>query len=74
MPQNLSFQLYSARDHQPWDKVIAMLAKAGYTDVEGFGGVYDEPEKFRALLDQHNLSMSSKLPRHLACAISIAPM
>ena len=59
MPQNLSFQLYSARDHQPWTDVIAMLAKAGYTDVEGFGGVYDEPEKFRALLDQHNLTMSS---------------
>jgi sugar phosphate isomerase/epimerase len=66
MPQKLSFQLYSARNHQPWDQIIAMLAKAGYTDVEGFGGAYgspgafyDEPEKFRALLDQHNLSMSS---------------
>ena len=66
MPQNLSFQLYSARNHQPWTDVIPMLAKAGYTDVEGFGGAYgnpgafyDEPEKFRALLDQNNLRMSS---------------
>jgi sugar phosphate isomerase/epimerase len=66
MPQNLSFQLFSARNHQPWDQIIAMLAKAGYTDVEGFGGAYgspgafyDEPEKFRALLDKHGLRMSS---------------
>lgn len=59
MPHKLSFQIYSAREHQPWEKVIAMLAKAGYTDVEGFGGVYDEPEKFRALLDEHNISMTS---------------
>lgn len=59
MPQKLSFQIYSARQHQPWQDVIAMLAATGYTDVEGFGGVYAEPEKFRALLDQHGLSMSS---------------
>jgi sugar phosphate isomerase/epimerase len=66
MPSRVSFQLYSARNHQPWDKVVAMLAKAGYTDVEGFGGAYgspgafyDEPEKFRELLDKHNLHMSS---------------
>jgi sugar phosphate isomerase/epimerase len=59
MPQNLSFQLFSARDHQPWDQLIAMLAKAGYTDVEGFGGVYDAPEKFRDLLDKNGLTMSS---------------
>ncbi len=59
MPQKLSFQLYSARNHQPWTDVVPMLAKAGYTDVEGFGGVYEEPEKFRALLDANNLTMSS---------------
>src|SRR5450631_4254615 len=59
MPQNLSFQLYSARNHQPWDKIVPMVAKAGYTDVEGFGGVYDEPEKFRELLDANGLAMTS---------------
>lgn len=41
-----------------------MLAKAGYKEVEGFGGAYgspgafyDEPEKFRALLNKHGLIM-----------------
>ncbi len=64
MPRRISFQLYSARNFQPWEDVIAHLAHCGYTEVEGFGGAYgttgafyDEPEKFRALLDKHGLTM-----------------
>jgi sugar phosphate isomerase/epimerase len=64
MPKRISFQLYSARMFQPWDGVIEHLARCGYTEVEGFGGAYgskgaffDEPEKFRALLDKHGLTM-----------------
>ena len=66
MPQRMSFQLYSARNFQPWEGIIEMLAKAGYKEVEGFGGAYgspgafyDEPEKFRELLDKHGLTMPS---------------
>lgn len=56
---NVSFQLYSARDFTPWADVIAELAKLGYTQVEGFGGVYEDPAAFRALLDEHGMTMPS---------------
>ncbi|MCY0092931.1 sugar phosphate isomerase/epimerase family protein [Hoeflea ulvae] len=54
-----SFQLYSARDFQPWADVLAMLAGAGYRQVEGFGGVYADPAGFRAMMDENGLSMPS---------------
>lgn len=54
-----SFQLYSARSFQPWADVLAMLAKAGYGQVEGFGGVYEDPAGFRKLMDANGLSMPS---------------
>ena len=56
---NFSFQLYSARKFQPWPDVLAMLAGAGYKNVEGFGGVYEDPAGFRAVMDQNGLSMPS---------------
>jgi len=54
---NWSFQLYSARNFQPWDKVLKILADAGYAQVEGFGGVYADPKAIRAELDKNGLSM-----------------
>lgn len=54
---NWSFQLYSARNFQPWTKVVRMLGQLGYTQVEGFGGVYDDPKAFRAELDKNGLAM-----------------
>lgn len=56
---DISFQLYSARDFLPWEQIIPKLAGLGYTQVEGFGGVYEDPARFRALLDQHGLTMPS---------------
>lgn len=56
---NFSFQLYSARKFQPWPDVLAMLSAAGYKNVEGFGGIYEDPAGFRALLDGNGLSMPS---------------
>jgi len=50
-------QLYSARNHPPIDKAIAALAKFGYSQVEGFGGVYGEPEKLRDVMDKHDITM-----------------
>jgi sugar phosphate isomerase/epimerase len=35
-----SFQLYSARNFQPWTDVFRTLAELGYRNVEGFGGIY----------------------------------
>jgi sugar phosphate isomerase/epimerase len=54
---NWSFQLYSARNFLPWTGILATLGKLGYTQVEGFGGVYDDPKAFRAELDKNGLAM-----------------
>ena len=57
MPARYSMQIYSARNHPPTDKAIAALAKFGYKEVEGFGGVYGEPEKLRKVMDKHDIAM-----------------
>ena len=54
-----SFQLYSARNYTPWENVLRTLAGLGYAQVEGFGGVYDNPSTFRAALDANGLAMPS---------------
>ncbi|MDW6025688.1 sugar phosphate isomerase/epimerase [Mesorhizobium sp. BAC0120] len=59
MAQAWSFQLYSARNYQPWDKVLQTLGQIGYSQVEGFGGVYDDPAAFRKELDKNGLAMAS---------------
>lgn len=57
MATRFSYQLYSSRDHGPLPKTLAMLAKAGYSEVEGFGGVYGNPASLRKLLDKNGLVM-----------------
>lgn len=54
-----SFQLYSARNFEPWGDVLATLASLGYAEVEGFGGVYGDPAGFRSALDRAGLAMPS---------------
>ncbi len=54
---NWSFQLYSARNFQPWPEVLRTVAEAGYGQVEGFGGVYEDPAALRAELDANGLTM-----------------
>lgn len=54
---NWSMQLYSARNFQPWDKVLKLLGEAGYKEVEGFGGVYSDPAALRKELDRNGLAM-----------------
>lgn len=56
---DLSFQLYSAREFTPWKDVVNWLADQGYNQVEGFGGVYEDPAGFRAMLDDKGLTMPS---------------
>lgn len=56
---DVSYQLYSSRDAGPWAETIKTLAGAGYSQVEGFGGVYTDAPAFKALLDEHGLSMPS---------------
>jgi sugar phosphate isomerase/epimerase len=52
-----SFQLYSARNFQPWSHVLGRVADAGYSEVEGFGGVYSDPAALRTELDRNGLAM-----------------
>jgi sugar phosphate isomerase/epimerase len=59
MPRRLSYQLYSSRNHGPVDVTLAMLARAGYSEVEGYGGVYGDPPALRRALDAAGLVMPS---------------
>jgi len=52
-----SFQLYSARNHPPLSNTLQLLAELGYTQVEGFGGLYDQAAVLRQDLDRHGLTM-----------------
>lgn len=54
---DISYQLYCSRKFPPLEGTLAMLAAAGYTDVEGFGGLYGDPDAFRAALDKAGLAM-----------------
>ncbi|MGJ8527826.1 sugar phosphate isomerase/epimerase family protein [Maritalea sp.] len=56
---NLSFQLYSSRNFQPWDKMLEALADNGYTQVEGYGDVFDDPAAFSKKLESLGLKMPS---------------
>jgi sugar phosphate isomerase/epimerase len=59
MPKRLSFQLYCARKFPPLENTLALLAETGYREVEGYGGVYDDPAGLRKLLDVNGLTMPS---------------
>ncbi len=56
---DFSFQLYSARNFQPWDVVFRRVAELGYRQIEGFAGVYDDPGATRTLMDDNGLTMPS---------------
>ena len=57
MPKRLSFQLYSARNFPPLKDTLALAAKTGFTEVEGFGVVYENPKALRSGLDKNGLIM-----------------
>jgi sugar phosphate isomerase/epimerase len=73
-----SYQLYSSRNHTPWPDVLKTLAKAGYTRVEGFGAVYEDPKGFAATLKANGLKMPTAhfsielLEKDFAKAVQIA--
>lgn len=51
---DFSYQLYSSRNFPPLSKTLAMLAEAGYENVEGFGALYADEAKVAELTE--NLS------------------
>ena len=54
---DFSYQLYSSRNFPPIDDVLGRLAKIGYRQVEGFGGLYADAPGLAASLKKHSLSM-----------------
>ena len=46
----ISYQLYSSRDFPPLSGTLAMLAKTGFTCVEGFGGLFQTPQQLTELV------------------------
>jgi sugar phosphate isomerase/epimerase len=51
------YQLYSSRNFPPLSDTLAMLARAGYTFVEGYGGLYDDAAGLAAMLKANHLKM-----------------
>jgi len=45
----ISYQLYSSRNFPPLGDTLAMLAKAGFVAVEGYGGLYADAGKLAEL-------------------------
>jgi len=45
----LSFQLYSARALEPLERQFELLAELRYRRVEPFGGLLDDPARFKRL-------------------------
>jgi len=54
-----SYQLYSSRNAGALADTLAMLAAAGYSQVEGFAGAYEDVAAFKDLLEQNGLSCPS---------------
>src|SRR4051812_44442755 len=62
MMTKLGFQLYCARNFPPLANVLKKVAKAGYTEVEGYGGIYATLDELslktlRSDLDANGLTM-----------------
>ncbi|RCS22255.1 sugar phosphate isomerase/epimerase [Phyllobacterium salinisoli] len=53
----LSYQLYSSRNFPPLSDTLAMLKRAGYRNVEGYGGVYGDLAGLKQSLDDNGLAM-----------------
>ncbi|MBE0412274.1 sugar phosphate isomerase/epimerase [Yoonia sp.] len=58
MPR-ISYQLYCSRNFPPLADTLHMLADTGYTEVEGYGGLFDDMDALHAGLDASGLRMTS---------------
>lgn len=53
---DIGLQLYSGRNFD-LATVLALAARLGYSHVEGYGAIYGDPAKLKALLDESGLTM-----------------
>ncbi len=56
---DISYQLYSSREFPPLIETLKMLKDLGYSQVEGYGGVYGDPATLKSALAEAGLSMPS---------------
>ncbi len=57
-----SYQLYSSRKFGPLPETLKMLSGLGYTRVEGYGGLFSDPQvvdKLKKELDNNELAMKT---------------
>jgi sugar phosphate isomerase/epimerase len=55
----LSMQIYSGRMFPPLESQLAIVAAAGFDNIETFGPLHDDPVASRRLLDAHRLTAKS---------------
>jgi sugar phosphate isomerase/epimerase len=55
----LSLQIYSGRMFPPLEAQLATAARCGFSNIETFGPLHDEPALTRRLLDRHGLTARS---------------
>ncbi len=54
----ISYQLYNSRKW-PLDEVMTMLVEVGFTEVEGYGALFQNPSSLITALDATNLRMTT---------------
>lgn len=55
----ISYQLYCSRNFPPLEKTLKMLGAAGMSEVEGYGGLFDDTDGLKAGLAANGLQMTS---------------
>ncbi|WP_341368461.1 sugar phosphate isomerase/epimerase [Yoonia sp. BS5-3] len=55
----ISYQLYCSRNFPPLSQTLKMLSDAGFAEVEGFGGLFDDLDGLHAGLETNGLRMTS---------------
>lgn len=56
---HISYQLYCSRNFPPVGSTLKMLATAGYTEVEGYNGLFDDLDGLKKGLAETGLQMTS---------------
>jgi sugar phosphate isomerase/epimerase len=56
---HISYQLYCSRNFPPLSETLKMLAEAGFKEVEGFGGLFDDVDALKAAFAGTDLKMTS---------------
>lgn len=55
----ISYQLYCSRNFPPLSDTLKMLEAAGFTEVEGYGALYDDVDALKAAFEDTNLKLTS---------------